>query len=196
MSQNEITVRLPRERPFFGVVHLVVGGLAARHDLNHEQLEDLQVALAELALTPCGGFLAALHGAAHIVLHPECRGAVRHTGREAGDFLHRLLNREAHGANGGIDALCGIHGTVRHEIDLVELGIHSVDGSSRLVDDRKELFLGSLDERRKPPESSAQPHERVAERDADREQEDRKREVDEVVPGESEHEGHVYEGRS
>lgn len=48
MSQDEITVRLPRERPFFGVVHLVVGGVAARHDLNVEQLEDLQVALAEL----------------------------------------------------------------------------------------------------------------------------------------------------
>ena len=48
MSQNEITLRLPRERPFFGVVHLVVGGLAARHNLNIDQLDDLQVALAEL----------------------------------------------------------------------------------------------------------------------------------------------------
>ena len=48
MTPDEITVRLPRERRFFGVVHLVVGGLAARHDLNLEQLEDLQVALAEL----------------------------------------------------------------------------------------------------------------------------------------------------
>ena len=48
MSRDEITLRLPRERPFFGVAHLVIGGLAARHDLNLEQLEDLQVALAEL----------------------------------------------------------------------------------------------------------------------------------------------------
>ena len=48
MSQDEITLRLPRERPFFGVAHLVIGGLAARLDLNLEQLEDLQVALAEL----------------------------------------------------------------------------------------------------------------------------------------------------
>ena len=48
MSHDEITLRLPRERPFFGVAHLVIGGLAARHDLNLEQLEDLQVALAEL----------------------------------------------------------------------------------------------------------------------------------------------------
>jgi hypothetical protein len=48
VSQDEITLRLPRERPFFGVAHLVIGGLAARLDLNLEQLEDLQVALAEL----------------------------------------------------------------------------------------------------------------------------------------------------
>ena len=48
MSADEITLRLPRERPFFGVAHLVVGGLAVRHDLSFEQLEDLQVALGEL----------------------------------------------------------------------------------------------------------------------------------------------------
>jgi hypothetical protein len=48
VSRDEITLTLPRERPFFGVAHLVIGGLAARHDLNLEQLEDLQVALAEL----------------------------------------------------------------------------------------------------------------------------------------------------
>lgn len=48
MSADEITLRLPRERPFFGVAHLVVGGLAVRLDLSFEQLEDLQVALSEL----------------------------------------------------------------------------------------------------------------------------------------------------
>ena len=48
MSTDEITLRLPRERPFFGVAHLVVGGLAARLALSFEQLEDLQVALGEL----------------------------------------------------------------------------------------------------------------------------------------------------
>ena len=45
---DEITLRLPRERQFFGVARLVVGGLAARVDLRFEQLDDLQVALAEL----------------------------------------------------------------------------------------------------------------------------------------------------
>jgi hypothetical protein len=46
--RDQITLRLPRERPFFGVAHLVVGGLAVRLDLSFEQLEDLQVAFAEL----------------------------------------------------------------------------------------------------------------------------------------------------
>jgi anti-sigma regulatory factor (Ser/Thr protein kinase) len=48
LSADEITLRLPRERPFFGVAHLVVGGLAVRLDVNYDQLEDIQVALAEL----------------------------------------------------------------------------------------------------------------------------------------------------
>jgi anti-sigma regulatory factor (Ser/Thr protein kinase) len=48
LTADEITLRLPRERPFFGVAYLVVGGLAVRLDLSFEQLEDLQVALGEL----------------------------------------------------------------------------------------------------------------------------------------------------
>lgn len=52
MSGDEVTLHLPRERPFFGVAHLVVGGLAARLDLSFEQLEDLQVALGELLEQP------------------------------------------------------------------------------------------------------------------------------------------------
>jgi anti-sigma regulatory factor (Ser/Thr protein kinase) len=48
VTADEITLRLPRERPFFGVAHLVVGGLAVRLNLSFEQLEDLQVALGEL----------------------------------------------------------------------------------------------------------------------------------------------------
>jgi anti-sigma regulatory factor (Ser/Thr protein kinase) len=48
LSGDEIVLQLPRERPFFGVAHLVLGGLAVRLDLNYDQLEDVQVALAEL----------------------------------------------------------------------------------------------------------------------------------------------------
>jgi serine/threonine-protein kinase RsbW len=48
LSDDQITLTLPRERPFFGVAHLVIGGLAARLDLSYDELEDLQVALTEL----------------------------------------------------------------------------------------------------------------------------------------------------
>jgi hypothetical protein len=40
-----IELRIPNERPFHGVARLVVGGLAARHNLSYEMLEDLQLAL-------------------------------------------------------------------------------------------------------------------------------------------------------
>jgi hypothetical protein len=40
-----IELRIPNERPFHGVARLVVGGLAARHNLSYEDLEDLQLAL-------------------------------------------------------------------------------------------------------------------------------------------------------
>ncbi len=43
---DEITLTLPRERPYFRIAHLVLGGLAVRLDLTLEHLEDLQLALA------------------------------------------------------------------------------------------------------------------------------------------------------
>jgi hypothetical protein len=43
---DEITLTLPREREFYGIAHLVLGGLAVRLDLTFEALEDLQLALA------------------------------------------------------------------------------------------------------------------------------------------------------
>ena len=41
------TVRLtmPKEDPYYGVAHLVVGGLASRLEFTYEHLEDLQLAL-------------------------------------------------------------------------------------------------------------------------------------------------------
>lgn len=48
MTGDQVTLRLPRERSFLSVAHLVVGGLAVRQNLSFEQLEDLQVAMAEL----------------------------------------------------------------------------------------------------------------------------------------------------
>ena len=48
MGYDEITLTVPRERPFYAVAHLVLGGLAVRLNLTLETLEDLQVALAGL----------------------------------------------------------------------------------------------------------------------------------------------------
>jgi hypothetical protein len=45
---DEIVLTLPRERRFYDVAHLVVGGLAARLDLTVDNLADLQLALAGL----------------------------------------------------------------------------------------------------------------------------------------------------
>lgn len=45
MSRDEIKLTMPRERPFYGVAHLVLGGLAARLDLTVEHLEELELAL-------------------------------------------------------------------------------------------------------------------------------------------------------
>lgn len=48
MAHDEITLTVPREREFYAVAHLVLGGLAVRLNLTLESLEDLQVALAGL----------------------------------------------------------------------------------------------------------------------------------------------------
>ena len=43
-----VTLQLPRERDYFGVAHLVLGGLAARLDLTYDVLEDMTTAIDEL----------------------------------------------------------------------------------------------------------------------------------------------------
>jgi hypothetical protein len=45
MRADEITLTLPRDRDFYEIAHLVIGGLAVRLDLTVDQLDDLQVAL-------------------------------------------------------------------------------------------------------------------------------------------------------
>ena len=45
---DEITVTIPRERPFGAVAGLVLGGVAARHSLTLDVLDDLQLALETL----------------------------------------------------------------------------------------------------------------------------------------------------
>jgi hypothetical protein len=43
-----VTLQLPRDRDFFGVAHLVLGGLGARFDLTYDVLDDITTALDEL----------------------------------------------------------------------------------------------------------------------------------------------------
>jgi anti-sigma regulatory factor (Ser/Thr protein kinase) len=43
-----VTLQLPRDRDFFGVAHLVLGGLGARFELTYDVLDDMTTALDEL----------------------------------------------------------------------------------------------------------------------------------------------------
>ena len=45
---DEFTIHIPRERPFSAVADLVVGGIAARHDVTLDVLDDIQLALDSL----------------------------------------------------------------------------------------------------------------------------------------------------
>jgi hypothetical protein len=46
VTPNEVTLTLPRERAYHRVAELVLGGLAARHDVTLEVLEDLELAVS------------------------------------------------------------------------------------------------------------------------------------------------------
>ena len=45
MTPEEITLTIPRDRAYYSVAHLVLGGLGIRLNLTFEHLEDLQLAL-------------------------------------------------------------------------------------------------------------------------------------------------------
>jgi hypothetical protein len=56
MTGDEITLTIPRDASFHEVAHLVLGGVAARLDLDFESLDDLGTALdAVLERTAPGG---------------------------------------------------------------------------------------------------------------------------------------------
>jgi hypothetical protein len=52
---DQVTLTLPRERPFFAVARLVLGGLATRLDITVEHLEDIELALDGLLERHDGG---------------------------------------------------------------------------------------------------------------------------------------------
>jgi hypothetical protein len=55
MTSDEIRLTMPRQRPYYGVAHLVLGGVAARVDLTLEHLEELELALDGLLDRRDGG---------------------------------------------------------------------------------------------------------------------------------------------
>jgi hypothetical protein len=96
---DEITLRLPRARDFYGIAHLVLGGLAVRLDLTFETLEDLQLALASVLERPdedgdVDVTLRVVDGSVQAVVGPfEREGLQARLGEPAGDHLSlaRLL---------------------------------------------------------------------------------------------------------
>ena len=55
LTADEICLTLPADDAFHSVVHLVLGGLAARLNLSFETLEDLELALDTLLERPSDG---------------------------------------------------------------------------------------------------------------------------------------------
>jgi hypothetical protein len=55
MSSDEIRLTMPRKRSYYGVAHLVLGGVAARLDVTVEHLEELELALDGLLDRRDGG---------------------------------------------------------------------------------------------------------------------------------------------
>jgi hypothetical protein len=87
---DQITLTMPRERPFFGVARLVLAGLATRLDVTVESLEDLELAL--------DGLLGRRDNASEITVALEVDGDVLHTA--VGPFHDQSLRGELEGESG------------------------------------------------------------------------------------------------
>jgi anti-sigma regulatory factor (Ser/Thr protein kinase) len=111
LSGDRVTLRLPREHSFFSVAHLVVGGLAVRLNLSFDQLEDLQVAVAEL--------LEQRESDDEITISLQIAGNVIQV--ELGPFDESLTKELAHD-DGDEVGLRRVLETVVDEIDVTERG--------------------------------------------------------------------------
>jgi hypothetical protein len=107
---DQITLTLPRERPFFGVARLVLGGLATRLDVTVEHLEELELAL--------DGLLEHRDGAAEITLTLDIADSELHA--TVGPFRGGDLRAELEGELG--DAL-----SLRRLLDAVVDGYEASD---------------------------------------------------------------------
>jgi anti-sigma regulatory factor (Ser/Thr protein kinase) len=122
---DEIVLTLPRERPFYRVAHLVLGGLATRINITYDRLEDLQLALDSL--------LVQHDGAGDVTLRLRLReDTIEARLGPFGPSLRAELEREA-------GAGVGLRRILDAVVDEVELGdeaggawvtfTKSVDGS-------------------------------------------------------------------
>ncbi|MFL5930938.1 MAG: hypothetical protein ACJ75P_06760 [Gaiellaceae bacterium] len=97
---SEIRLTIPGEREYFGVAHLVLGGLASRHSLTIESFEDLLLALDGLLDRTRGepAVTLSVHvdgGEIRADVGPFAAGSMRNElERESGDGigLRRLLD--------------------------------------------------------------------------------------------------------
>jgi hypothetical protein len=85
---DEITLTLPRDREFYGIAHLVLGGLAVRLDLTFETLEDLQLALASVLERPDDD------GEVNVKLRVDGRAVHALVGPFDSERLHAHLERQ------------------------------------------------------------------------------------------------------
>jgi hypothetical protein len=110
---DEIVLTIPRERPFYGVAHLVLGGIASRLNLTLEHLEDLELGLDSL--------LAQHAGDGDVTLRIRVGNGAIET--EIGPFPHALSD-ELSVDTGGV----GLRRILETVADGVELGER--DGSA------------------------------------------------------------------
>ena len=96
MSDDEIRLVIPAEEDFRPIAHLVTGGLAMRHDVTYDDLDDLQVGIeALLALRDDSGelvvSLTADDGILHASVGPFPPEKVHAEESAGGLDLHRVL---------------------------------------------------------------------------------------------------------
>ena len=96
---DTVEITIPRERDFSIIAELVTGGIAARHDLTLEALDDLQLALGSLLEHEDGdGEVSVLlrvgDGSIDVSVGPVGERTIAELEREAGETLglRRLLD--------------------------------------------------------------------------------------------------------